>query len=116
LRIRTNNYLGFVVKFSRPLFVTAAWTLPGENSMRTNTESEHEPALEEQKGYVGEALSIKLTFFYHGVLDGGAGDSAELVDEGTRIRHLITHFIEIKLKEELADSWSVKTTVERMLS
>jgi hypothetical protein len=84
--------------------------------MCTDSASERESALEEQESYVGEVLSIKLTFSYHGVLDGGAGDSAELVDEGTRIRHLITHFIEIKLKEELADSWSVKTTVEGMLS
>lgn len=84
--------------------------------MSADNEDEREPPLEEQEGYVGEALSINLTFSYHGVLDGGAGNSEELVDEGFRIRQLVDAFIENKLKEELANSWSVKTTVYGMLS
>jgi hypothetical protein len=84
--------------------------------MSANNENEREQPLEEQEGYVGEALSINLTFSYHGVLDGGASDSAELMDEGMRVRQMVADFIENKLKTQLADSWSVKTDVEGMLS
>jgi len=84
--------------------------------MSADNEDEREPVLEEQEGYVGEALSINLTFSYHGVLDGGAGDSAELVDKGMRIKQMIADLIETKLKEEMADFWSVKMAVSGILS
>lgn len=82
--------------------------------MSADEEDEPELPLEEQEGYVGEAISFTLTFAYHGVLDGGAGDSEQLSDEIDRLRRLVCVLVKDKLKPDLAESWSVKTTVQSM--